>query len=351
MSEGIRLALDNHILKANKLFQKLVKQNPYHSILHYDLALTYANLQNYRQAYYHFLRAYYLDSTNYLAGLFAIISGKMADYKIDAVKRNLSDVMDFNDPKNIFYTSLFSFINGNYADALSFVQTDFKKTKLNVAFSLGVAKVLGNKDLLQTQATILKTIAPRDIIANLLYFYANHSTDDMKKFALDFQPVLLRNMDKWDMNGFYYGPVISADMFLEFAKISGLLYKIRQRLKKTLLETNDEIPILQNLAFVDLYTKRFEESYTIFNDLIDNKGVNDYKSLFYGAVASILAGHHANAIALLALSKRQNKKAFESRYGLGLLYHEAKNLRGATIQYSKIPNGFHSRFFDFEVLP
>ena len=64
-----------------------------------------------------------------------------------------------------------------------------------------------------------------------------------------------------------------------------------------------------------------------------------------------MAGHHSNGIALLSLSKRVNKNEFEARYGLGLLYHEAKNLRGATIQYNLIPTGFESKFFDFEVIP
>jgi len=129
------------------------------------------------------------------------------------------------------------------------------------------------------------------------------------------------------------------------------LPKLKFLLSNKLLDTQDSITILKNLAFINLYTKNFEESYTIFNDLIDNKKIDDYKTLFYGAVASILAGHHSNAVALLALSKRKNKNAFESRYGLGLLYHEVKNLRGAIIQYSKIPDGFESEFFDFDVVP
>jgi len=351
MSKGIKLALNNHILQANKVFQKLVKNNPYHSILHYDLALTYVNLKNYPKAYYHFLRAYHLDSTNYLSGVFAIITGNKAKYKTDMLKRSLNDVIDFNNPKNKFYSSLLSFIDGNMADALSFVESDFKKTKLNVAFAIGVAKSLDNIQELKHQTTILKTIAPKDIIANLLYFYATHSSDDMKKFALDFQPLFFESLKKWDLNSFYYGPLVSGEMYIEFAKISGELAKLKNILKNKLLDLNDVIPLLQNLAFINLYTKHFEESYTIFNDLIDEKGVDDYKTLFYGAVASILANHHSNAIALLALSKRKNKNAFESRYGLGLLYHEVKNLRGATIQYLKIPNGFKSKFFDFEVLP
>jgi Flp pilus assembly protein TadD len=351
MSKGIKYALSKHILKANKIFQKLVKKHKYHSILHYDLALTYAQLKNYPKAYYHFLRAYHLDSNNYLAGIFAIICGDIGGYKTDMLRRNINDTIDFNNPKNKFFSSLLSFIDDNYSDALSFVESDYKKTNLNIAFSIGVAKILENKELFLNQATMLKEKIPKDIIANLIYFYATHNTDNMKQFAFDFQPIFLEGLKNWDLNSFYYGPLFSSEIYTEFAKISGQLPKLKSLLEKKLLESNDVIPILQNLAFVDLYTKHFEESYAIFNDLIDNKKVDDYKTLFYGAVASILANHHANAVALLALSKRKNKNAFESRYGLGLLYHEAKNLRGATIQYSKIPNGFESKFFDFDVIP
>ena len=351
MSEGIKFALSRHIRKANKLFANLIKKHPYHSILHYDLALTYAQLKNYPKAYFHFLRAYHLDSNNYLAGIFAIICGKISKYPTTMVRRSVGDSIDFNNPKNKFYLSLLSFIDNNYADILSFTQTDYKKTKLNISFGIAVASVLGNRDLLINQATMLQTVAPKDIVANLIYFYATHSTDNMKKFALDFQPVFLDSLKNWNLNSFYYGPLFAGEIYTEFAKISGQLPKLRDRLKIKLLDTDDLIPILQNLAFVNLYTKHFEESYAIFNDLIDNKNVDDYKTLFYGAVASILAGHNANAVALLSLSKRRNKNAFEARYGLGLLYHEAKNLRGATIQYSKIPDGFESRFFDFELIP
>jgi len=58
MSEGIKEALSYHIVPANKIFAKLVKKYKYHSILQYDLALTYANLKDYQKAYIHFLRAY-----------------------------------------------------------------------------------------------------------------------------------------------------------------------------------------------------------------------------------------------------------------------------------------------------
>ncbi len=351
MSKGIKLALNKHILKANKIFSKLIKNNPYHPILHYDLALTYAQLKNYPKAYYHFLRAYHLDAQNYLSGIFALMCAKKAGYKTDMLRKDIDNTIDWTNPKNSIYSAFLSFMDNNGANALSWIQNTSQNTKLSLVLSMAIAKQLDEKNIFTNKAIILQNMASKDIVANLLYFYAIHSTKNMKKFALEYQPLFLDSLHNWNLSSLYYGPLVAGEMYLEFAKISGQLSKVKQKLQKILLDTNDPIPVLQNLAWTDLYLKHFEESYTIFNDLIDNKGVDDYKTLFYGAVASILAGHHANAIALLSLSKRKNKNAFEARYALGLLYHEAKNLRGATIQYNKIPTNFESKFFDFVLIP
>jgi Flp pilus assembly protein TadD len=355
MSEGIKQALSYHIVPANKIFAKLAKKHKYHSILQYDLALTYANLKNYQKAYIHFLRAYHLDSSNYLAGIFAIITGEKIGIKqkfLDVIKSQLNADIDFSNPKNKKYSALMSFINNNYSDSLSFVQSNPKNTKFNLAIELATLYELGEKSYFIQKATALKTVAPKDVIANLIYFYATHNTDNMKKFALNFQQTFIQSLRNWNLQSVYYGPLISAEMYMQFAKISGQLPKVKDNLQNEVLSTNSDLtPLLKNLAFAELFSGNTEESYSLFNDLIDNKHQDDSKTLFYGAVASIAANHHANAIALLALAKAKNRQNYEARYGLGLLYHEAKNLRGATIQYSKIPTGFKSEFFDFEVKP
>jgi tetratricopeptide (TPR) repeat protein len=355
MSKGIKEALNYHIVIANKIFAKLAKEYKYHSILHYDLALTYANLKDYKHAYLHFLRAYHLDSKNYLAGIFAIISGEKIGIKqkyLDMISSQLNSDIDFSNPKNKKYLALMSFVRNNYSDSLSFVQSNPKNTKFNLAIELATLYLLNEKTNFNQKATALKMIAPKDVIANLIYFYATHNTDNMKKFALDYQRVFQLSLNKWNLNSVYYGPLIAGELYIKFAKLSGQLEKLRNKLQNEILSTNsDLIPLLKNLAFVELFSGNTEASYTLFNDLIDNKHQTDSKTLFYGAVSSIAAHHNANAIALLALAKAKNKNNYEARYGLGLLYHEAKNLRGATVQYSKIPTGFKSEFFDFEVKP
>ncbi len=355
MSQGIKEALNYHIVIANKIFAKLAKKHKYHSILQYDLALTYANLKDYQKAYIHFLRAYHLDSNNYLAGIFTLITGKRIGIKqkyLDIIQSQLNADIDFSNQKNKKYSALISFVTNNYSDSLSFVQSNPKNTKFNLAIELATLYELGEKTYFTQKATTLKTIAPKDVISNLIYFYATHNVNNIKKFALDYQRVFQNSLNNWNLNSVYYGPLVAGEMYIKFAKLSGQLAKLRDKLQNEVLSTNSDLtPLLKNLAFVELFSGNTEESYSLFNDLIDNKHQNDSKTLFYGAVASIAANHHANAIALLALAKAKNKQNYEARYGLGLLYHEAKNLRGATVQYSKIPTGFKSEFFDFKVKP
>ena len=57
ISNALKLALNGHIYLANQKFKQLIKKRDTSYILHYDLALTYAQLGDYNNAYIHFLRA------------------------------------------------------------------------------------------------------------------------------------------------------------------------------------------------------------------------------------------------------------------------------------------------------
>lgn len=135
-------------------------------------------------------------------------------------------------------------------------------------------------------------------------------------------------------------------------QLSGLLHKERKAIKEQLqVEQNDVIGVMQALAYLDIYTNNFEEAYTLYNTLIDEHNQQDTNTVFYGAVASIGANHPENAIALLELSKLIDPNNLESRYGLGLLYQQTKNYKGAAIQYENIGNnGFKSKYFSFEIV-
>ena len=149
----------------------------------------------------------------------------------------------------------------------------------------------------------------------------------------------------------YYGPYITRYLYIQENLISGRLYFLRKRLQQVLETTDKDTRDLESaLALVSFYNKQFEESYTLYNHLIDELKVRDAHTLYLGAVASTAAGHHENAIALLELAKMKNGSFYESRYALALLYMEINNNDGAVIQLSRIQeDGFQSQYFEFAI--
>jgi tetratricopeptide (TPR) repeat protein len=345
ISKAIKLALNGHIYLANKKFKKLIKKRDTSYILHYNLALTYAQLGNYNKAYFHFLRAYHLNPSDLLSGIYALMAIQKTKNSDDKLLASIKE--DLND-NTVLEQGLISVITSNTVAMAAFIEKDDKPNVIWIISKL-ISKAILNKNYLD-EALKLKSMFGKDIIANLLYFYAQNKDLNVKKIALNFQSLFFKK--NWDMNDFYYGAKIVKDWYFQFTKISGLLNKVRIDLEKKAENENfDVIPVLKRLAFANLYTKHFEEAYVIYNDLINNKNVNDFLTLYQAAIASIAANHHSNAVALMELAKLKNPKYYEARYGLGLLWQEANNLRAARIQYSKIPDGFESKYFDFNIKP
>ena len=342
-SKALKLAINGHIYLANKEFKKLVKKRDSSYILHYNLALTYAQLGDYKNAYKHFLRAYHLNPNDLKSGIYALMSlGKMKKenkYLLTSIKEDLTD-------KTILEQAMLSIIQNNTVMMSAFIEKKEKNKPLWIVTKL-ISKALLDKNF-SYEALKLKSIYPKDIISNLLYFYANNKNLPVNKLALKYQALFFSK--DFNMNDFYYGADIVKNWYFTFGKISGLLNNIRLDLiKKAQKENFDIIPILKRLAFANLYTKHFEESYVIYNDLINNKNITDFNTLFQASVAAIGANHHSNAVALMELAKLKNPLFNEARFSLGLLWQEANNLRAANIQYSKISDGFKSRYFDFNI--
>ncbi|MGB2553959.1 hypothetical protein ACPF04_12465, partial [Campylobacter sp. MOP51] len=73
LSKAISSALNYKLKEANAHFAKLISLYPEHSVLHYNLALSYAQIGNFSLAAKHFITSYHLDPTNHLAGVFGAI--------------------------------------------------------------------------------------------------------------------------------------------------------------------------------------------------------------------------------------------------------------------------------------
>ena len=343
IAKAIKLALNGHVYLANKKFQKLYKKNKDSYIINYNLALTYAQLGEYKKAYSHFLRAYHLNPYDLKSGILALYAADKLDIKNDYLVASIKE--DITDSTPLERAMLSIYTNDTVTMA-AFNEKKEKNKPLWILTNLTI-KAIFNKNY-TNEAFKLKSMFDKDLVSHLLYFYAKNQNLPINKLAQKYQAYFY-NLFPF-LNDFYYGGKLPREWFFNFAKISGLMERVKILLeKKAQQESFDIIPVLKKLAFAYFYTKNFEKSYTLYNDLINNKHINDPKTLYYAAVAAIGAGHHNNAIALMTLAKLKNPLYAEPRFALGLLWQEANNLEAASIQYSKIPNGFKSKFFDFNI--
>lgn len=352
ISEGIEKALNHEVYEANQIFLKALKSHPKHSILHYNLGLTYAQLGNYTLANKHFTSSYRLNPKNYLAGVFALMSLDLISKPIDKFKEDLKETID-SDPtlgEDNLYKAFIHVIENNIVSAIRWTESEKEETPLNIMFSMIIAKLSHNQNAYLLNAKILQKTLPKDLVSNILAFHALYSENEIKTYAKAIQ-IDFRRLDL-DKNAFYFGPKVAKEHYIKILQIGGLLHHERESLMKKVSLENKNLPqMMETLAYLNIYTHNFEEAYTIYNQLIDEHKIQDSRTLFLAAVASVGSNHPENAIALLELSKLTDENNLESRYALGLLYLEVDNYNGAAIQFQKIgDSGFESSYFDFEML-
>jgi tetratricopeptide repeat protein len=350
LSEAIAKALDYRLKEANKDFEELAKAYPNHSILQYNLALSYAQLGNFSLAAKHFIASYHQDVNNHLAGIFGAIcmdiNRNLNPKLIEEIGENLENDKNLK-PINL-YASLLSLINGNQSAMIRWLEEPKEQTTLNLAFDIIISKITNNDELMSKKADELIKILPNDIICNILNFISKNKEQNIKEYAKAIQ--IYFNGKQLDSNAFYHGADIIKKQYIKLLQISGLLTRERDRLRAELKSTPKNINLIQTLAYVDIFTNDFEESYKLYNQAIDEFKVNDAGTLFLASVAATGAEKIANAIALLELTKLGDASAIENRAALGFMYQQIDNIKAALIQYNKLGNvEYENEFYDFEI--
>ena len=354
MANGIKQTLSFKIRDANKTFQDIETNFPNDSYLLYNLALSYAQLGLYPEAFKYFRKSYNLDKTNFLSGIFMIVSAKLSNlrYKdfIDPISSDFTNNLDETKDEDKFYKALFSFIRGDgTAVATEWMATNKFNTPISKAFEIVLASAIDDQQLQIQKSNELVNLTSNDIISNILNFYSLNKDQHIKEFAAKAQTFIRRK--GLNLDSLYYGPKSAKEMYIKLAHISGMLFHVRDILRERVItEKYDTRGILQALAYTDIYLNFFEEGYSIYTKLIDELGENDSYTTFLASVAAIGAQRHSQAIILLELANIEHPLNYESRYALGLLYQEALNLEAASIQFQNInAKDFQSQFFDFNI--
>ncbi len=348
---AVQKALNFRLRDANAQLKKLLLTHPQHSILHYNLALTYAQLGDYTKAYDHFLRSYHLDANNYLSGIFALMTSEMISKPnpklIAILKENLSQ-----EPKNEesdLYQTLLSISENNYPSSSRWLDNRYKERPLYLVMKIIIAQELGMEEEAKKASEKLTYTQPRDALPHLLYIDTHFNNEGPKAYAR----LALNYLKKQKLSNedIYFGPQIVRDKAIAMAAITGKLGPLIQNLETKLQTTTENRTNLTTaLALAYFYNQDYEKSYALYNEAVDTYKLTDERTLFNAASASIGAGHYQNAIALLELSKMTNPNYLENRYALGLLYMQVQNNPAAIIQFSKMGNsGFKSNTFDFKI--
>ncbi|MEE3693985.1 GTP pyrophosphokinase [Campylobacter sp. CLAX-22107-21] len=351
LSQAIFKALNNKLREANSDFLEITKLYPNHSIVQFNLALTFAQLGDFAQAYKHFVTSYHLDPSNYIAGAYAIMAAKMIGRDAKRLTKEVMDTMDTDtnlDQDNI-YKAMIQLTQGNQGALNDWLDKNYNESVLNIVFNIICAYITDRNDIVILATDKLNQKLPNDVLTNIIYSVTRFDVKNIKNYAKDIQVKFLTT--KLDKGTLYGGATIIKTEYIKLLQIAGLLNIERESIIKDLKILSDNTKdILHTLAYLSLFTGHYEEAYTIYNELVNTEKEEDANTLFLASVASIGANHPDSAIAYLELAKLTNPTYSEARLALGFLYQEVGNIDAAITQYSGLGDSkYHSQFFTFRL--
>lgn len=293
---GLKEIYTGDLRKALKIF--LNKANTYaqHPVLYYNIALAYAQLGDFENAYSYFSKAYYLDSRDLMSGIFAVMTGKLVYQDTsrliemlrgDFVKTDFKDA----DQKTFLY-ELFSYAREKKNEGAVFVK-DFERPKpIYYALQAIYAMAEENQEKIDQSFSLLKKSYPNDLTTELMYQIAKNYGENLKEMSLKFSS-FFRSGGFSNMYSLYYGGSLTRELYIYLAFVTGnLSFVISHLQEKLTTQEASPIGIMQALGAAYIYNKEFEKAFVLYNDLIDNLKQKDAGTKFMGAVAAIGSGHH-----------------------------------------------------------
>ena len=349
IAQAIKNTLSHKLYQAQSIFKNALTKYPWDAVLHYNLGLTYAQMFNFKEAYSEFAKASTLDTKLYEAIIFKSLTAHLINKdtsipNLQEIYNLLSLSSDHSYVQRI--TALINIAKGTLGLSNGYLKA--KQHPLDMIINLIFAYERGDISTYKESAITIKETLPKDIVSNILYLDAFSDKNNIKAYAKEIQNHL--TMQKLDFTPLYTGEALPREMLISMRNIAGTVHILFKDLQEHSKTYHTQIAFQQSLALTAIYARKFEFSYNLYNSLIDNYKQDDTHTLFLASVAAIGSHHHANAIALLELAKLTDSSNFESRYALGLLYQEAKDLKGSIIQYRKIGDSdFHSHYFTFYI--
>ncbi|RXJ99596.1 hypothetical protein CRU98_06105 [Arcobacter sp. CECT 8986] len=259
------------IIRVNSL--KTLITNDTKSYVYYNLALSYAQIFDFNNAYKFFQKAYKLNPGNKLYAVMTLISAKRINKKVSDIEYIKSNIKSPNGLYKYFALSLYNlFIDKTYnvkdepiyyKDSIFYKAIDFMKEKEE-------NKETSNHELLQENI--------RDPFVYLMYLVKREKHEnDFEYFSR-----LQKSVPLYLNDNFLEGPLIVTEYYFDILRAIGLFEKANLT-----IENDDKPSYLRTKAVVQLYRGDSAKTLKILEDIQSKYKLED-KYTMYLQVAALL---------------------------------------------------------------
>lgn len=348
-------ALENKRLKkALSFFDLSLKNSPNNALLHYNTGLIYAQLENYHKAYFHFLRAFHLNSADYLSAVFAVLASHFTHEDTTEFLREITENFyshDFSSPtQKALLSSLIAYLNYRTNWDMDWLKNAPKKLPFYYALEAVFAKESKDKKLMVQSFGNLKKMLPKDLISNIFYEIVSYY-DASIRHTLSIYTLLDSHKISWDQT--MQGPILGRHFYTYMGfMVNDLDHQERLLEQKIASLEEGEAPNdwLENLALVSLFQGQYEKASALYQNLIDGLKDNEARLKILAGLTYIAQNNYNNAALWLELGKLDDPNNENIRYALGLLYQRKGDLKSALNHFLAIKTSdFSSPYFDFEI--
>ncbi len=331
-----------------------LKNSPNNALLHYNVGLIYAQLEDYHKAYFHFLRAFHLNSADYLSAIFAILASHFTHEDTTEFLREITESFysqDFSSPtQKALLSSLIAYLNYRTNWDMDWLKNAPKKLPFYYALEAVFAKESKDKKLMVQSFGNLKKMLPKDLISNIFYEIVSYY-DASIRHTLSIYTLLDSHKISWDQT--MLGPILGRNFYAYMGFMVNDLDKQEKLLEQKIASLEEgEAPNdwLDNLALVSLFQGKYEKASALYQNLIDGLKDNEARLKILASLTYIAQKNYDSAALWLELGKLDEPNNENIRYALGLLYQRKGDLKSALNHFLAIKTSdFFSPYFDFEI--
>jgi len=323
------------IIRANELQKQIDKKDKIKSYEYYNLALSYAQIFDYKNAHKNFYKAYLLKKSNKLYSSLVLVSALRANIKLNKKeKAQIKDnLVNFKGQYVYFGHYIYKiFFSKNYKIEDEKISLKYKNSVFYRALHF-----IDNKN--EKDSTLQEPLLLNDGKDPLVFLFrtiVKKENESDYTYVARLQDYLPKHYNDY----FLKGPLIITEYYIDILKAVGIFNKVNFNIP------NDNTPTyLRTKALINLYDGYPIQSIKILEDIKNKYNLND-KYTYNLLVASYLsAGDYVNASATLTMMEFELKDD-NARFLNGIQLLQDLKLNSAKSSFRKPYTG---RLIDFEL--